>query len=121
MRISDWSSDVCSSDLLGGGLGLRRLIAARKGLDRRFERAHAEHLDIDRELFDQPLEIEIGAARAGQQHAAKRGHPYLVGVGRKIIARVHIGRGIGVDGLADRKSTRLNSSHSCATRMTSSA
>src|SRR3546814_7828992 len=94
MRISDWSSDVCSSDLLGGGLGLRRLIAARKGLDRRFERAHAEHLDIDRELFDQPLEIEIGAARAGQQHAAKRGHPYLVGVGRKIIARVHIGRGI---------------------------
>src|SRR3546814_3943015 len=29
-----------------------------------------------------------------------RGHPYLVGVGSKIIARVHIGRGIGVDGLA---------------------
>src|SRR3546814_7921639 len=23
MRISDWSSDVCSSDLLGGGLGIR--------------------------------------------------------------------------------------------------
>src|SRR3546814_12379383 len=96
MRISDWSSDVCSSDLLGGGLGLRRLIAARKGLDRRFERAHAEHLDIDRELFDQPLEIEIGAARAGQQHAAKRGHPYLVDrksvvSGKSVSVRVDLG------------------------------
>src|SRR3546814_11125892 len=46
MRMSDWSSDVCSSDL---------------------------------------------------EDAAKRGHPHFIGKGRKIIAGIRIGRGVGID------------------------
>src|SRR3546814_1836411 len=114
MRISDWSSDVCSSDLLGivgridegapdddavvrakrggkhvGALGMAAVIVAGAGL--------AFRIGLDEEA------AEIG----------NRGVD-LVGLGAPPCGDVRIER-------IDRKSTRLNSSHSCASRMQSSA
>src|SRR3546814_18329642 len=48
MRISDWSSDVCSSDLLGGGdlghaLDRPRQLEVRAGLEDPCELAEAQH------------------------------------------------------------------------------
>src|SRR3546814_5814463 len=45
MRISDWSSDVCSSDLARDGTGFERTVgkqgnAGRRQADRRIERIH---------------------------------------------------------------------------------
>src|SRR3546814_5634281 len=91
MRISDWSSDVCSSDLCAGG-----------------------EFDEDRQ---RPAAARIGSAlwvwrtapagkRAGQLDHAGEGQPDPV-------RGAHHGGGPG-DGQSrsgDRKSTRLNSSH----------
>src|SRR3546814_8197974 len=84
MRISDWSSDVCSSDLSTQRSAAAAQCAARR--DRRF------------------------SGRDRSAHARRR-------------QSVHAGmlRPHGGDAHPDRKSTRLNSSHSCASRMQSSA
>src|SRR3546814_6736872 len=108
MRISDWSSDVCSSDLHrdGGGnhvgqdgraqaaandekaqyavLGQRR-IAVVADRDHLFAHRIAGQMALHRELLGEAMNVAIG------------------------------------DRDADRKSTRLNSSHSCASRMPSYA
>src|SRR3546814_6952579 len=44
MRISDWSSDVCSSDLFGNALTLQRLV-------RHLERAGAAAVQIEDQSF----------------------------------------------------------------------
>src|SRR3546814_6881299 len=98
MRISDWSSDVCSSDLVDA----------------------AEHV----------LHLEAGAGQVGNlvQRLLQ-----ALGLLQRFDAGLGLGGGErGADGAArelqpgqartrDRKSTRLNSSHSCASRMPSSA
>src|SRR3546814_1325265 len=98
MRISDWSSDVCSSDLVlfagqpGKDAALFGTVAdaqVRNAIGGQVDRFGA--LDADRAL-----------ARAGQaQNRAQRG-----GAPRAVTAqqRDHLA-------LRDRKSTRLNSSH----------
>src|SRR3546814_9294741 len=103
MRISDWSSDVCSSDL--GGMG--EVYAAHRS-DRMFDQqvaikllrpesvAHSELFDRERRLLA-GLE-HPGIARLIDGGVAPAGRPYI-----------------------DRKSTRLNYCHSCASRMPSSA
>src|SRR3546814_3927034 len=118
MRISDWSSDVCSSDLVG-----------RTGLERREGRLELERdeLDLGRiaknpgggptevrlKSFPVALVVERAEARrpAGR-HPAEQLAACLDGVHR-IAGRP--------PGLQDRKSTRLNSRHSCAARMPSIA
>src|SRR3546814_1574206 len=48
MRISDWSSDVCSSDLVGrleGGIALDQCDAADEGLRRNEAAVLAEHVE----------------------------------------------------------------------------
>src|SRR3546814_10572304 len=98
MRISDWSSDVCSSDLLGRGLPL--IDGGRIGI---FER---QILYI---LRDQPDRRAVVLA-VGQRFGGEFGCG-LVGHG------IGLSTGIGSEPLAlpspslDRKSTRLNSSH----------
>src|SRR3546814_5721354 len=96
MRISDWSSDVCSSDLEVGG-NLRYAAAGE---------AHGDDAALGRDTAQRPVEdvapdrVEdhVGAAAVGQ---AEHG-----------IAEI---RGCVVDAMVravrDRKSTRLNSSH----------
>src|SRR3546814_3640485 len=102
MRISDWSSDVCSSDLedderqrtddIGGRFGFRR-----HGLD---------------------LEPHLGAL---SEHVRKIGEGFgqvaarLALNGKRDDEELELGRAEAVGGflkrLLDRKSTRLNSSH----------
>src|SRR3546814_3153096 len=113
MRISDWSSDVCSSDLFAhararaqpaadDGLGLAAAVARHPGgvriggidgieavLDEGVEDVEAGGL-VQGPAEDVAAQDQRGDIKAG---AAKR----------------------------DRKRTRLNSSHKCANRMPSSA
>src|SRR3546814_5724073 len=106
MRISDWSSDVCSSDLKGGGAAkvsargeLHRL--GRGGPADRFAAAHfaneaalAGRLELAAQLH------RVGAALQAVGGQAIEG----VAVHRRGVARRRKGG-------KDRKSTRLNSSH----------
>src|SRR3546814_4655603 len=117
MRISDWSSDVCSSDLHRGEGGDAQLFHGGAGIE---TGAHLHH----RLIAGGELEmVGAGHALAVQQgvdlDAAGPGlrllQPELAEVGKLLL----LGEA-GVDGetaggqtvlLPDRKSTRLNSSH----------
>src|SRR3546814_7417097 len=115
MRISDWSSDVCSSDLLVRELPRRRVeieparlhdIACYAQFFRRGEQIAAA-------LLMEPRGVWHGLDDVG----GVRGQP------GKLVDH-HIRRGScerSTYCLSDRKSTRLNYSHSCASRMQSSA
>src|SRR3546814_8149036 len=118
MRISDWSSDVCSSDLTAAFTLpiLHRLMQfANTSASPARHPVRALILTPTRELADQvadsvttyakftPLRstVVFGGVDIGpQRDALRRGCEVLI---------------------ADRKSTRLNSSHYCASRMPSSA
>src|SRR3546814_2174950 len=122
MRISDWSSDVCSSDL--------RLGTFRQIRDAVFDRVVGEQLGVQRvrhavavrragrilRIAEQMVLIERRAVDLGGGEIHFAGlyvrvtqlGDLLVGRRRVVVA-------------TDRKSTRLNSSHSCASRMPSSA
>src|SRR3546814_9716166 len=110
MRISDWSSDVCSSDLvciahaLGGDLG-----------------ALADHQTGTGPLSVVDAHQVVGqVARLARAHPGQWGHEDTVGgAHRTEVERLEQARhGIHA---GDRKSTRLNSNHYCAPRMPSSA
>src|SRR3546814_10696201 len=101
MRISDWSSDVCSSDLRVVEAGCRagilqrgfRLVPGRVAAGALGRTVGEFHLDISK------THICINSRQQVAEFLALRDDLVLV----------------------DRKSTRLNSSHSCASRMPSSA
>src|SRR3546814_8117064 len=112
MRISVWSSDVCSSDLFA-----RYLISENRDLESVFHAAN---------------DVEIGKARLhhhiiGALGEIERDFPQrLLSIGRVhlvalLVALQEAARADRVAEGADRKSTRLNSSHYCASRMPSSA
>src|SRR3546814_9438712 len=81
MRISDWSSDVCSSDLeqqwvkeivlVSHSLGARLVVPAVAYVDRTLSRADSSNIsniilaspDIDRETFERDIEEEVLSAR----------------------------------------------------------
>src|SRR3546814_8594837 len=122
MRISDWSSDVCSSDLLRGRRQLRGGIGADPGAERE---AHQDQWAL-RQALAQPvgekyrvlglataLIMQAFAATDAAEVEAQRVQPGFLRTGRQ-----------GIDDLVaertthqrmrmaeDRKSTRLNSSH----------
>src|SRR3546814_2732900 len=123
MRISDWSSDVCSSDLqpragavIAAVDDVGRLVESgdaapvdppdRVGaaLDRAAEGAHG----VGGRQHDLALEQSLDEALADRE-AAEEQRP----VRDRLVTR-HPER-------SDRKSTRLNSSHQCAYRMQVSA
>src|SRR3546814_8082763 len=102
MRISDWSSDVCSSDL-----GQRHLLSPAEdpgdGGDPALRRP-AFHLQGASGRSASLLSLCLpGGAAAGQ-------HPVLPGGRRARRARRRDGQPAGAGG-GDRKSTRLTSSH----------
>src|SRR3546814_3589306 len=107
MRISDWSSDVCSSDLrllelAGGNDGIELPSAEEHRLSRDREGRHGTV--VDRETAGDHDKPGIGARAVEQE---RRGHCSAVAEPAepgKAAAR------IGCDPV-DRKSTRLNSSH----------
>src|SRR3546814_10346915 len=92
MRISDWSSDVCSSDLI------ETLVAAQK--------------EAQTKALEERLAYIVGRADAkdivDRETAGQAGD--IIKVANDFMAPIE-----------DRKSTRLNSSHYCASRMPSSA
>src|SRR3546814_10075601 len=106
MRISDWSSDVCSSDL---GTALVTAIGrgAVQAVD--FQNAAARH------AFDFSAELDKGIADIRSQQAAQR---RLAGTAQADQGNLaHTVSSPRQDGVVeqvdqrDRKSTRLNSSH----------
>src|SRR3546814_3981510 len=113
MRISDWSSDVCSSDLnsvvVRLDLGSRRILLAgdAEGGERKPPSEPPESGSVEAKLIaccaaDLKSDVLI-VGHHGSLTSSRRA--FLDAVGASI----------------DRKSTRLNSSHECATRMPSSA
>src|SRR3546814_4783110 len=129
MRISDWSSDVCSSDLLTteGGLDVAaQLDSVRAGCQRLAKAGIAVSLFIDADAKQLKAAIATGAPHLEihtGHYADTRGTAQAVEL-RRISAfakaahragfKVHAGHGLttaNVAAIADRKSTRLNSSH----------
>src|SRR3546814_5939592 len=101
MRISDWSSDVCSSDLL----------AARNGVDLRQTLAEVKHLE---DLMEANPLAALNAIllRSGPRKAD--GQPVsLFEMAAHIVQMGQDGYHKAVTAMPqrDRKSTRLNSSH----------
>src|SRR3546814_1462574 len=103
MRISDWSSDVCSSDLLEAT-------------------AHVMFGGITHPPAVELAELLVEIAPAGLEHVffADSGS-VAVEVAIKMALQHARGTGRPDRTRLDRKSTRLNSSHSCASPMPSSA
>src|SRR3546814_2037236 len=101
MRISDWSSDVCSSDLGKEhdlpGRAQRGTARAVGEFDGRTLHSRGRHLARQRALPDQVIEPRV-IARPGAILAEIGGADRLM-------------RFLRILGLGDRKSTRLNSSH----------
>src|SRR3546814_9661472 len=103
MRISDWSSDVCSSDLLAAdrhheaGTGRQAHLADRHLVS--FRRAAQVRVGREAVLRLGPADREVAVAVR---------FPLL-----ELVAHLLVGNRAGgtVDLLADRKSTRLNYSH----------
>src|SRR3546814_8164305 len=117
MRISDWSSDVCSSDLRGyigkaagfslGGLAGVKIVGDyvdnyKKGLPSEMALLN---------LFDPETGMPVALLDATAITEMRTGA--VTALGAKYLARKDsrvLGH-IGARGTADRKSTRLNSSH----------
>src|SRR3546814_3442815 len=104
MRISDWSSDVCSSDLLGQEV-------EPPEIDREVEARDVELLFVGVEQLDflGAGEQAVGRGRDGPRRHRLRLAQVVRLVDIQIAALA--GAEAGVQVLRDRKSTRLNSSH----------
>src|SRR3546814_6371323 len=117
MRISDWSSDVCSSDLLQGPHNAQNVAATI---------AVARALGVDDEAVARGLETYPGLPHRMERVAERNGVLFVndsnainpTSTAHALAAYPAVYWILG--GLADRKCTRLNSSHYCASRMPSS-
>src|SRR3546814_7671992 len=146
MRISDWSSDVCSSDLLNEldiqtrrgrrvAHPLKRASKAiRQGLETGVTTIRQD--DVIASVADalqyisyyHPMDYirALGAAYDAEQGPAAKDAIAQILTNSRMCAAGHrpICQDTGIVPVfvevGDRKSTRLNSSHNCATRMTSS-
>src|SRR3546814_4206465 len=125
MRISDWSSDVCSSDLIG------------KNGERFLEHLANANRDANPELMRLALKLATGAGKTTVMamliawqtiNAVRRPNSkrftrgfLIVTPGLTIRDRLRVFQPNDPDSYSasrapiDRKSTRLNSSHKCAT------
>src|SRR3546814_5936322 len=128
--MSDWSSDVCSSDLAAAAVALGA-------------RVFEKHLTLDRSMKGpdhsyalEPAELKAYVQTVSDAYAAlgspakamldderKVGRRNGLYAARAIAAGSELGAGDIVlrRTAVDRKSTRLNSSHLCASRLPSSA
>src|SRR3546814_5075951 len=143
MRISDWSSDVCSSDLRGE----RQRLFAAPAEDERIAPLQPQHAPVPAGLADQPsMDVVLSGGRPARALADVDEQRVRTRCGQDIVAdqrvveddvrrldrpqrqqrqKPRVARA-GADQpdrarqeIGDRKSTRLNSSHQCAPRMPS--
>src|SRR3546814_3233109 len=104
MRISDWSSDVCSSDLAA----LARFVKCHP--DRLGERQD-ERSDVPK-LRHQRVPVHGRLAKAGAQRVMMSAEPIQLRAQIVQMSKIAYADGPSADlVLIDRKSTRLNSSH----------
>src|SRR3546814_5575756 len=101
MRISDWSSDVCSSDLQSGEdqrqAGWARVMFGDGAID--FAKV-AITVPVDLRLLAAAASLHLHRVAAFAGAAITLGKPTLTLLGE-----------VAAQGVGDRKSTRLNSSH----------
>src|SRR3546814_2749023 len=127
MRISDWSSDVCSSDLCGVQYGRVRALFDENG-----KQVPSAGPSIPVQVLGLSgvpdagddfvvVEDERLAKEVAQQRDAKRRETRLVNqAGNRLeVIKAQMGEGSGQ--LRDRKSTRQNYSHQSASRIPSYA
>src|SRR3546814_8398070 len=125
MRISDWSSDVCSSDLFSRVPRIVRELETATGKRVRLD-VEGEGTELDKtvvERIGEPLThlirnaIDHGLETPDERIAAGKQAEGVVRLsaehrgGRILICVSDDGRGINRERVLDRKSTRLNSSH----------
>src|SRR3546814_2566806 len=121
MRISDWSSDVCSSDLFGSQL---RDLEVARSRHRRFDRVAIDAVGVDRPRSgqadlvepghgDHNIEIVVVAARKAEAIALAADRQ-LRAIDLDLEPVEHFLQSACDD--RDRTSTRLNYSHQCASR-----
>src|SRR3546814_10465242 len=116
MRISDWSSDVCSSDL--DHLAAQRVAADATERDDAFEEAIVGLCNFDTDKDRDRAKEAVGIARLRLTTSTAKPNPDIVyvlehevdGDGREVIA-IYKSHDAAIDDIEDRKSTRLNSSH----------
>src|SRR3546814_9322307 len=111
MRISDWSSDVCSSDLLDAVHDVAPLVGA----------AHLQaavvapaQLQEVVGLEDHVVELQEGQrmlALQAQLHAVEGQHAVDGEVAADVAQEIDVLQAVEPVRIVDRKSTRLNSSH----------
>src|SRR3546814_8699368 len=110
MRISDWSSDVCSSDLRDDLA--RGALSAKRRATERIEDARRELKQVDAEVGK--LDDDIGKLRAKLSEARQRQKTITLrsqSASSRIKLREQMDDKRVATTKADRKSTRLNSSH----------
>src|SRR3546814_9982010 len=109
MRISDWSSDVCSSDLVGEDAGVAaarelHLGRPRRGAAGKGDRAAVRYAETAAGIG--PVEPAARKTGRGGAHPSVEADARDLGFAMVVVLRIDaasVGR--------DRKSTRLNSSH----------
>src|SRR3546814_6072816 len=114
MRISDWSSDVCSSDLFGGRVEIDRKLhilrrlgrAAGRGQAQAGERARAGRDDVARAV--DRIDLDVAALAVDHVAVGIDKEAAVAGVVYLRAADARLDRAEAVSG--DRKSTRPNSS-----------
>src|SRR3546814_2342000 len=121
MRISDWSSDVCSSDLFKTGAEMAFRIISERGYLRHslyfYDTPRSSHRSVEKEDFVRFLSVPMMPGRYRAGHGDDDGGTVETvgsgGAGRQDAAHRHgrVGRELAIRSRHDRKSTRLNSSH----------
>src|SRR3546814_20982984 len=96
MRISDWSSDVCSSDLRGGGVSPGNLAMAAGKVPRGTLIGEIEHGVLVTEVIGQGVNLITGDYRRGASGFLIDGGEIVadrksVGSGKSVSVRVDLG------------------------------
>src|SRR3546814_8954649 len=120
MRISDWSSDVCSSDLASPGSPMKTYNSKESEVDKKWVLIDAEGLVLGRLASLIAMRLRGKHKAIFTPNADTGDHVVVINAekvrvtGRKDQQKVfywHTGHPGGIKGRTDRKSTRLNSSH----------
>src|SRR3546814_4022256 len=118
MRISDWSSDVCSSDLPSAGKAEETTETPTDSLAMTAEAIRKAAIGVE---AVQPGGLGSEILAQGTVAATPAGEAIVTARAGGAVTQVLKRLGDPVRAGEDRKSTRLNSSHYCASRMPSSA